>query len=356
MTGSYDCVSHVFSHHNNKEGIIVSGKGCSNIVEYCDVWWNVCQNEYACNAIEGKNWATGLCAARSPHGTILRHNKVHDNWGEGLDSYEAYDTLIEDNVVYDNWAVNLYTSDTPNSIVRRNLVYNTPHSPVAQAVIAHLPALEAVKVGNRVACGIAVCDEVAASGRCAYSTNVLIYNNVVVGCNGNFKYHNQDRGSAAGKKLQEQDLVHPTGLQGCLIAYNTFANSMDPTANRTPRANCYIGRGGTHRNTRIENNLFVQENGGRLVSVAADPELHFSNNLWSEKPPSEITGPGDIIGNSRLAKTGGAKSEQLMADWFKLMPDSPAIGCAKNIVEIKEDFWGNARSSHPTIGACEFNP
>ena len=51
-----------------------------------------------------------------------------------------------------------------------------------------LPALVAAKNGNRTVCGIGFCDEVAASGRSAWSTNVLIYNNVVIGCNGNFKY------------------------------------------------------------------------------------------------------------------------------------------------------------------------
>ena len=355
VAGSYGCVSNVFSHHNYYEGIKVSGKGCSNVVEYCDVWWNVCQNENAGNAMAGKNWATGLCAARAPRGTILRHNRVHDNWGEGLDTYEAYDTLIEDNVVYDNWSVNLYTSDTPNSIVRRNLIYNTPQSPVAQAVNTHLPALLAAKNGNRVACGIGFCDEVAASGRSGWSTNVLIYNNVVMGCNGNFKYWNQDRGSQYTRHLQESELVHLTGLQGCLIAHNTFVNSLEPGQNRPARANFNIGKG-AHRNTRIENNLFVQEPGGRLADVAADPELHFSHNLWPEKPSPQVAGPGDIIGNPRLARTGKTGAGQLGSDWFKVAPDSPAVGHAKTISGIKDDIFEKVRGSHPTIGAYEFKP
>jgi len=355
VAGSYDCVAHVFAHHNYYEGIKVSGKGSANLVEDCDVWWNVCENENAGNALAGKNWATGLCAARAPHGTILRHNTVHDNWGEGLDTYEAFDTLIEDNVVYDNWSVNLYTSDTPNSIVRRNLIYNTPQSPVAQAVNAHLPALLAAKNGNRIACGIGFCDEVAASGRSAWSTNVQIYDNIVMGCNGNFKYWNQDRGSQYTKHLQESELVHATGLQGCLIAHNTFVNSREPGQNRPARANFSIGKG-AHRNTRIENNLIVQEQGGRLAEVVADPELHFSHNLWSEKPSPQVAGPGDIIGNPKLAKTGATSAGQLTAAGFKLTADSPAIGRANALAEVKDDFGGNARGSHPAVGAFEFKP
>ncbi len=355
VTGSYDCVSNVFSHHNYNEGIKVSGKGYSNIVEYCDVWWNVCENENARNAIAGKNWGTGLCAARAPHGTILRHNKVHDNWGEGLDTYEAYDTLIEDNVVYDNWSVNLYTSDTPNSVVRRNLVYNTPQSPVARAVNAHLPELQAAKVNNRIARGIVFCDEVAARGRSAWSTNVQIYNNIVIGCRGNFKYVNLDLGGRFSKPLQQSELVHPTGLQGCLIAYNTFVNSWDPDPARPTVANFNIGKG-AHQNTRIENNLFVQEPGGRLDDVVADPELHFSHNLWSEKPSPQVAGSGDIIGNPRLAKTGATGAGQLTPDYFKVTAGSPAIGRAKTIAEVKDDLFEKARGSHPTIGAYEFKP
>ena len=351
VTGSFDRVTHVFSHHNYVEGIMVTGAGRSNIVEDCDVWWNVCQNEYAGNAKAGKNWATGLCSARAPRGTILRRNKVHDNWGEGLDTYEAADTVIEDNVIWDNWSVNLYTSDTPNSVVRRNLVYNTPHSPVAQSITPEVVA----KVGDRVACGIGFCDEVAASGRCAYSTNVLICNNVVMGCNGNFHYWNQDRGSAFTKRLQEQNLVHATGLQGCLIAFNTFINSMDPTTNRMPRANCDIGKG-AHRNSRFVNNLFVQENAARLANVVNDPELHFSHNLWSAKTPPQATGPGDVIGQPQLAKTGATGPGQLTADWFKLTAGSPAIGHAEVLAEIKDDLGGKVRGSHPSIGASEFKP
>ena len=344
VAGSYDCVSNVFAHHNYYEGIKVSGKGCSNVVEHCDVWWNVCENENARNAVAGRNWATGLCAARAPHGTILRHNKVHDNWGEGLDTYEAFDTLIEDNVVYDNWSVNLYTSDTPNSIVRRNLIYNTPQSPVAQAVNAHLPELQAAKVNNRIARGIGFCDEVAARGRSAWSTNVQIYNNIVIGCRGNFKYWNQDLGGKFSKQLQQSELVHPTGLQGCLIAYNTFVNSWDPDPARFTQASFNIGKG-AHHNTRIENNLFVQEQGGRLADVVADPELHFSHNLWSEKPSPQVAGPGDIIGNPKLAKTGATGAGQLVADRFKLTADSPAIGHANALAEVKDDFEGNARGN-----------
>jgi hypothetical protein len=342
VNGSYDRVSHVFSHHNSGEGIMVTGKGVSNVVEYCDVWWNVCHNEYARAAKAGQDWGTALCSARSPRATILRHNTVHDNWGEGLDTYEAYDTIIEDNVIFNNWSVNLYTSDTPNSIVRRNLIYNTPHSPVADSMPPESVRVKGKSVGNRVACGIGFCDEVAGSGRFAKSTNVLIVNNLVMGCNGNFNYWNQDRAAPES-----------TGLQGCLIAYNTFVNTEDQGPNRTQRANLSIGKG-SHLNARIENNLFVQEDAVRLAKVVNDAELHFSHNLWSANVPAGMAGPGDILGNPGLAKTGATGPGQLAASWFKVAAGSPAIGGAKAISEVSEDFFGNPRGINPTLGAYEF--
>ena len=121
-------------------------------------------------------------------------------------------------------------------------------------------------------------------------------------------------------------------------------NSLEPGQNRPSRANLNIGKG-AHRNTRIENNLLVQENGGRLADVVADPELHFSHNLWSEKHSPQVAGPGDIIGNPKLAKTGTIEAGQLVADRFKLTADSPAIGHANALAEVKDDFEGNARGN-----------
>ena len=102
------------------------------------------------------------------------------------------------------------------------------------------------------------------------------------------------------------------------------------------------------------NNLIVQEQGGRLAEVVADPELHFSHNLWSEKPSPQASGPGDIIGNPKLAKTGATRAGQLTADGFKLTANSPAIGRANVLAEVKNDFGGNTRGNHPAVGAFKF--
>jgi len=306
MKGEHVIVRNLDVHHNMGNGIHVSGD--YGLVENCEVWWNSRQNEYG----EASNWGAGLVAGRYPSHVTLRNNIVYNNWGEGLSTWEAAYTVIEDNIVYDNWNVQLYIDNTPYAVIRRNLVYDTGDS----------------YFGVRKSSAISVMDE--DYGKPARSHHLTIVNNLAMGGSHAFRF---------GRELPDG------GLKDSLIAYNTFVNSH-------AGATFQIGSG-NHRNTRIESNLILEEGTVAIASVVDDSELQFSNNLWSKAPPASASGPGDVVGDPQLAKSGAIGPDLLTPDWFKLLASSPAQDRAGVVAEVTEDFFGNTRQSKPDIGAIE---
>jgi hypothetical protein len=310
LKGHHDQAISVKSYGNKENGILVVGD--YGRVENCEVWWNCKSNEYGKN--ERAGWASGLSAARHPQHALLRNNRVWNNWGEGLSTYEAEYTNMEDNVVYDNWSANVYLSDTKYSVLQRNLVYRTPDNPVKGT-----GASEA---------GITMGDE----NYNPPSSDNKIINNLVLGTNTCFYFW---QGISGG------------GLINTLIAYNTFVGSYMDT-------NLKISDG-SHSNTRIENNLIEQSNTLPIAAITLDNSgLSFSYNLWSKNPPSGASGTADVIDEPKLAKTGAIAPGELTPEWFKILAGSPARDRAKAISEVTEDFFGTARGKYPDIGACEF--
>ena len=306
ITGDHNEIHNLNVHHSWYNGILVEGNGYDNLVEGCEVWWNVRQNEYGQMGTDG-GWAFGLGNYRSPGHTTFRNNLVYNNWGEGLSTSQTEHTTIEDNVVYDNWAVNLYINNTPFTLVQRNLIYHTGDHNFSRAP------------------GIGCADE-----QHARSHHLTIVNNLVLGGNRTF-YFWQD---------------HPdSGLKHSLIAYNTFVNGHSG-------ATFQIGPG-NHENSRIENNIFLQEDSLPIADVANDPGLRFSHNLWSKTPPSHVSSSDDVIGDPQLAKSGATGPGLLTPEWFKILASSPALERGKIIAEVTEDFFRNPRGSASDIGAHE---
>jgi hypothetical protein len=300
----------VKSHRNKENGILVSGE--YGRVENCEVWWNCKSNEYGRN--ERGGWASGLSAARYPKYALLRKNKVWNNWGEGLSTYEAENTIIEENFVWDNWGPNIYLSDTKYTVCQRNMVYRTVGNPASG-------------YGGSEA-GIMMGDEKYNPP----SSDNKIINNFVKGTNTCFNFW---QGTSGG------------GLINTLIAHNTFVASYMET-------NLTITYG-THSNTRIESNIIEQSDSLPVASISgSNSGLSFSYNLWSKDPPSGASGMGDVIDEPKLAKTGAVGPGELTPEWFKILAGSPARDRAKVISEVSEDFFRIARGKYPDMGAYEF--
>lgn len=219
LHGINDTVSNVYVHDSRENGILIDGDNC--VVEDSVVTRNAMSNY---NSAGNGMWSGGLNAARGDDSiasrNIIRRNKVFNNWGEGLSTFEADGTVIEDNVVYDNYSVNLYISDTRNALVQRNIVYNTAAAPLR---------------GGNPPAGVAMWDEVASKPR---STNNKIINNLI---RGSFGVHTWDN--------------VPAFSDESLVAHNTVVSSA-------------IAVGSNGKNTRVVNNLNnAQVRGGDIVNV-----------------------------------------------------------------------------------------
>jgi parallel beta-helix repeat protein len=236
----------------------------------------------------------------------LRGNTIYNNWGEGLSTFEANGTTMEDNIVYDNWSANVYISDATNVLLQRNLVYMSDNSVITS--------------GSRV--GIMMGDEKYNPP----SSNITVINNLVYGAYRNFYWWQGDRGG---------------GLVNVLVANNTFVNS---------RAGAGVAiMPGSHRNVRFYDNIVQQDGSLPVIDANANAELHFSNNLWSKRPPTAASGSADVIADPSLVKAGSFTSPE----WYHLQATSPARNHAVSLNEVTSDFAGTLRDSSPDIGGFE---
>ncbi len=304
--GNYDIVSKMYVHHCKENGILITN-GHHSTVENNFVWRNVLSNEYGL----GDGWSSGLSAARNGVSySIIRHNKVWENWGEGISSYEADQVIIEDNFSYDNYSANVYISDSTSVLLNRNFIFMDPSSYI-------------YGYGSNV--GIMMGDETYSPP----SANITVINNISFGNHNNFWWW---QGLLGG------------GMDNVLIAYNTFVNS-------------YKGSGltisaGTHQNVRFENNLVRQDGDLPIIATGYLPGITYAHNLWSKPPYTAASGPGDIIADPLLVEIGSP----FLPDWFRLMDISPAIGHALSLPEVSVDYFENWRDGTPDMGAVEYIP
>ncbi len=301
LFGRYTTADRINAHHNRQNGILIAGD--YGTVQNSQVWSNCMSNV---NGSSSDGWASGLSAARAPNYAVIRKNVVYGNWGEGLSTYEANGTLIEDNIVHDNWSANIYISDATRVLAQRNFVYATG----------------AMTGGTQV--GIMLGDEKYKPP----SANIEIINNIVYGANRNFYWW---QGSYGG------------GMNNVTIANNTFVNS-------TGTAGVIIAAG-PHQNVNFRNNIILQEGSLPAMNVAKNSELHFSNNLWSKVPPSAAVGPGDVVGDPQLARSGSQYTPQ----WFMLSSHSPAFDQATSIPGAGVDYFRNLRGAFFDMGANEWS-
>ncbi len=312
LEGRHDRADHIFSHHNQLDGMFIQGD--YGIIENSRLWKNAMINE---NDALGNREPALATARDSVDGTtdyaIIRNNVVWENWGIGIDTFESNGTIIESNIIHDNIG-NVKISDATNIVCNRNFLYMVPGSPT---------------YGLGANYGILLGDEKYNPP----SANITITNNIAYGNLKNLSWYVGVQGG---------------GMNNVLIANNTFANNMPNGGNHR---NIDINSG-THNNVRIYNNIIIQDDSQPIEDIAIDPEVMISNNLWSKPPRTAILGDGDIIGNPYLQLT----KDPYSVDWYKLTGYSPAIGHALSLTEVPLDYFGNIREAPPDIGADEFFP
>lgn len=353
-----------FKDHDNPEGNIVEGYGCSNVTwDGIHIYnaggkgrgaieaaiWNATEDPQPvsgwtfknfdiyysynaaikirhCNDVLVENVNMIECAQMNadrkntnnhPHillgayadNVVVRGCKILKGHGEGVGPY-IYCTnwLIENCEVADNYAINIYLdTQEGNCVVRNNLIYNTGYF---------------VDGGqsSQVADGIRIANEISDFGGWgAYydpSQNEIhhmqIYNNIIINCNGGiaaFPY------SWDGK-------LGPSELHHSLIAHNSI---MKTTGNKHGIRLTMPGS-----NNDILNNIVYQTKG---------MDVHQNYNLRS----NFLQDPMFIVGTGFLAEN------------YQLLGSSPCINTAETINQITFDFWNNMRPQRDDydIGAHE---
>ncbi|MCJ7447914.1 MAG: right-handed parallel beta-helix repeat-containing protein [Bacteroidales bacterium] len=291
-------VSHCTIHNVWGGGIVCQGD--YGIIEYNTVYDASMNNV---GGLAGTN-AMGITACRFPDYCIIRHNIVHDIWGEGISTFEATNTIIEDNIIYQIWAVGLYVSDATDCLVQRNLVYTTSIMGIGGAQL-----------------GIGHWDELSIPPYvCARNTFI---NNISYGNRRNF--------------------VSMVLMDHLFVANNTFVNSLNVWC---VQLNYFVGE----NNSFFENNIVIQDDA--LDCIYYDPGIPgiiFSHNLYNKIYDADAIGVGDIIADPLFTKSGLPTT----ANYYKLSVGSLAIGAGASL-GIADDYGENLRLIPTTIGAWEY--
>ena len=91
-------------------------------VEYCRLRDNVQENRN--NAMGSGGWSGGMTTWWCD-GSVIRRNRVYQNWGEGFVFLGCKSFTVTDNVSYDNWSVNMYLDNCRDFEVHGNTVFST---------------------------------------------------------------------------------------------------------------------------------------------------------------------------------------------------------------------------------------
>lgn len=306
LEGPGDQALSVTSQSNLENGILVLGSADHSLVRGCAVYFNCCNNQNFTNT----SWSSGLSAARGGFNSTLADNRVWNNWGEGLSTYECSNTIITGNTVFDNQC-NVYLSDARGVRLEGNLIYATPGNLWSNG-------------GSQV--GIMLGDEKYTPP----SSDNTVVNNLVMGCHNSLYYWQGVKGG---------------GLINVIIANNTFVDAAGD-------ANLKLGIG-VHARSAVQNNIVSQAGSIPIALAALTNGISFSHNLWSESPPLNLRGEGDVVGGPRLRAAGPIGPGQLEADYFQPLAGSPAKSAAQALPAVPVDFFGFSRGRRPSIGAIE---
>lgn len=254
-------------------------------------------------------WDSGIKVRMSKY-VLIRRNRIHHNYGEGM-ATRGTSITIQENVVFDNFSVNIYTN-SENARIERNFIFCTPNSGFER--------------NGKPAAGIGLGEEYYA-GWGARLKNARVINNIVTHCKSGVRYIGAEAGVIGG------------GLKYSTVAYNTFYDSVDAAIG--------IVYEPAQAGNLIANNIVWQGN-NRLIA-ASGPGFTFKHNLWKVRPPVIARGFGDRIANPGFVAVspGNVPSE------YRIRASSAARGGAANI-NILQDFFGARRSAPFDMGAAQF--
>jgi hypothetical protein len=314
--------------HDNRNASIKILEADNVLVEGNSVWHS---GNYAMNDRTGSpvgdvfepdtGWPIAVSDRRATNVTY-RANRVFENWTEGIGAgLGSVGVTIEDNILYDNRALQIYIHRAQDVVAQRNLAYCTNNPDFWR--------------GGNPPPGIIINNEEQFDGS-QTTDNIEVINNIVVGCRQNFAIWGNNN----------------YWMRDVLIAHNTFVNATSNPGEKEAVA-VRISDGNQYENVRFTNNLIYQPD-FKISSGSDNPGVTVRNNLWSRTPSSNMSGPGDVIGDPALVYpnaplTAGA----VVADWYQVGSGSQAIDQGEQLSEVSMDYFSNVRESQSDIGFHE---
>jgi len=253
-------------------------------------------------------WPVALSVGNT-YGGLVTGNIVYRNHGEGIGIGHSRYVDVLANVVHDNYSTNIYLDNTQDSVVSGNFVYSEREPMFFRY--------------DGPANGISIANEFS-THVFQDSARIIVSNNVI---------------NAARYGIYYGNFQFGTGLHDSLIAHNTVYRT-DLAALRIDDA--------AHTNTRVEQNLVVQEPGRVLASVAGSGLTFARNGWWGGTPPVATNGVGDIN-----AAPGFVNPGTIDARGYRISTNSPMASAGLKLALVGADFDTQPRTAPTSLGAFE---
>jgi hypothetical protein len=255
---------------------------------------------------QSRGWPQAIGIYKSEH-VDVSGNDVHGNDGEGIAFIVSDHCEARGNRVWDNFSVEIYLDNARLTTVDGNFIYSTG------ATHYYRNGAPAFGVG-------------AANERYEEPNaldQLTITNNIILRSRSAIFYGDYERGG---------------GLHNAVIANNTCYAST--------QALLQI-EAGTHSNTVIANNIFLQSRAAPLAQIGG-PGLTFRNNAWNRADRGAAASITDIVGDPRLANAGGTKPED-----YRITAQSRCVNAGATVEVVRNDYWKRPRKPPIDIGATE---
>ncbi len=310
-------------HHVQSRGFSASGDHIT--LAGNEVWLAVLENENEAHGSSG--WSSAISTNERPDGAwstdiVIRGNTVHDSWGEGITPIYADRVLIDGNTVFNTYSVNIYINNVQHVTVNGNYLFATTEAfnRTDHGYPAH---------------GISIANEQPVPGTGAFTRDVTISNNIIVGTGRGISYWqtwvSDAENTYAGVRIFYNVVM---GTRHDAIHFDAVDGSHTPPS------------GGV-----LQNNIIFAGANGVAVNIGNPAAWTITRNDWADGVPTIAAGAGNFAADPQfiLPAIGGD------AAGFQVSPGSPVVG-AGVAVDVPTDFAGNFRANPPTLGAFEANP
>lgn len=313
-----------YNHLHDITTRAIGGGGDHIIIEHNEIWNSVLENEgNAYRAVGG--WAAAIGTWTRADGSpsedvIIRHNVVHEVWGEGIMGVKTVGIVIENNVIFNPYSVGIYANKIEDARINANHIFITD---------GRFNRSDRLSPAH----GIMLANENTSQER-PNLKNLIISNNLIVGTTTGIRYWHDP-----------QSLVMANTYQDVQIVYNTIYNTYEEAIQFEDVPELF----NQPTNITLHNNILYAGQNGRALSLGDPGAWTISHNNWPNGIPSQAGEPNSIAADPLFI----APQNQFFTEGFQIQEGSPVLGQALPIPEMTTDFWGNQRADNPTIGFAE---